>query len=69
LCNLVKCDPDCKLKNEWIVTSWLTGKKVWILVINPGFMRRLTLFAGATAKNVSECNLQQSAVKPGMKLM
>lgn len=44
-------------------------KKMGIFVFNPGFMRRLTLFAGATAKNVSECNLQQSAVKPGMKLM
>jgi len=69
LCNLVKCDPVCKLENEWIVTAWLTAKKMWIFIFNPGFMRRLTLFAGAIAKNVSECNLQQSAVKPGMKLM
>jgi hypothetical protein len=42
---------------------------MWIFAVNPGFMRRLTLFEGATAKNVSECNLQQTGVKPGMKLM
>lgn len=37
--------------------------------VNPVFMRRLTLFAGATVKNVSECNLQETAVKPGMNFM
>jgi len=42
---------------------------MWIFIFNPGFMRRLTLFKGATAKNVSECNLQENMQKSGMNLM
>jgi hypothetical protein len=59
----------CKLENEWIVNAWLAGKNYWLMRAKPVFMRRLTLFKGATVKSVSECNLYERRIKPGMNLM